>query len=365
MSNLSADLNYSDPASTARKHPWPYRLTNALVVYKGSALGLNPSTGLAVKWVDTATYLWLGITSIGATGNTSADEPVVAQIHEGITIKRLTVTGGTAITDMKSLVYLGSDNPDDVTLTPTTNVKAVGEVVRWYSGTTVDVRFFTPEEYRTQGVTADITTLTDSTGDSGTHDDTLADGSTVAAAFTDNTTGTTTTTLAAGAGTYLLSIPFALAGITSGVDIMTDVTIGHKFKILSMKWVTTTVASTASKNATITCEIGATPVTSLTITLDSDTSSTTTLGGATEVDATGANTGSASATVSLIAGTVTAFSEGSGCIVLEIQNMDTADAFAGLVTQANNLRTDNLVQNQNDSDLAQKVIEILAQLNIN
>jgi predicted RecA/RadA family phage recombinase len=49
----------------------------------------------------------------------------------------------------------------------------------------------------TEGAQAAVADLTDSTGDSGTHDDTLADGVTVGVALTDNTAGTADTTLQA------------------------------------------------------------------------------------------------------------------------------------------------------------------------
>jgi len=187
MSNLTADLNFPD-VSDSRRNYWPRRLTNALQVFKGSALGLNPSTGLLVKWADTAGLRWMGFAQKGATGNTSATPPVEAELVEGATIKRLTVTGVTAITDMDAKVYLSTDNPDDVTLTPTTNVKAVGQIVRYHGGTTCDVRFYTPAEYLLQVLIADITDLTDSTGKSGTHDDTIAQVADIALSTSDTYT---------------------------------------------------------------------------------------------------------------------------------------------------------------------------------
>ena len=113
-------------------------------------------------------------------------------------------------------------------------------------------------------------------------------------------------------------------------DLITNLIIGLKFKIISLKWATTFAATTGSKDSDITVEIGATPVTNIAIALDSDDSTTDTLGVVTTSDADAANTGSGTATVSIIAASTVAFSEGSGVFLLEVQNMDTADAFASL-----------------------------------
>jgi hypothetical protein len=66
-----------------------------------------------------------------------------------------------------------------------------------------------------------------------------------------------------------------------------------------------------------------------------------------------ANTGSASDTLTVKAASTTAFAEGKGVLIVRIQNMDTADAFAGLVTQANLARTDATTQNDNDAKIAE------------
>src|SRR5262245_43055652 len=56
---------------------------------------------------------------------------------------------------------------------------------------------------------------------------------TVPAAFTDSTTGAVGTTLAAGTGCYTLSFPHTFIGGTSAVEPVTNLVLGHKFKILS------------------------------------------------------------------------------------------------------------------------------------
>jgi hypothetical protein len=109
-------------------------------------------------------------------------------------------------------------------------------------------------------------------------------------------------------------------------------------------------------------EIGTTDVGTVPSTLTATEASTSAKGERTAGTAiSGANTGTASDAISIeTAGSGTAFSAGSGYFVVKVQNMDTADAVASLAAKVNTLRTDNIVQNQNDSDLAQKVIEIAA-----
>lgn len=201
-----------------------------------------------------------------------------------------------------------------------------------------------------QPASANQTALTDNTGGS-VADAILADGETQAAAFTDNTTGTTTTTLAAGAGVYNLTFDLPLAGITDA-DILTSFLPGHKFKILAFDFYTSVAVTTGAKASTINLEIGAVDVTGGVISL---TSANCTPKGVKVAGTavTAANTGSASDVISIEATLTTAFVEGEGHFVIRIQNMDTADAFAGLVTQSNNARTDIITQNANDAKIAE------------
>ena len=162
-----------------------------------------------------------------------------------------------------------------------------------------------------------------------------ADASQVA--ITDSTGGAVSDTLAVGAGIYQVSFPFDLADIADG-DLVTDYVVGHKFKIISLKWKTTKAATTAAKDSDITMDIGSTAITSVAIALDSDDSTTDTLGGVTNIDSTALNTGSATDTISIVAASTVAFIEGSGVFTVEIQNMDTADAMASISDKWNELR---------------------------
>lgn len=156
-------------------------------------------------------------------------------------------------------------------------------------------------------------------------------------ALTDNTTGTATTTLAAGVGVTTISIPVNLASITTDADIVTAVTLGYKFKVLASTFVVTAPATTSGKATTVSLKIGSTAVTGGAAALTS--ANCTPLGATVSASAiTAANTGSASATLSVVSSSTTAFAEGSGVLLLKVQNMDTADAVAGIVVLENELR---------------------------
>ena len=148
---------------------------------------------------------------------------------------------------------------------------------------------------------------------------------------TDNSGGVVSTTIAAGVGVYHHTMEIALAGVTDA-DVLTSWLPKHKFKILAFDFYTTVAVTTAAKASTINLEIGTTDVTGGVISL---TSAACTPKGVKVAGTaiTAANTGSASAVISVEATATTAFAEGSGFFDITIQNMDTADAFASLVGQ--------------------------------
>lgn len=149
--------------------------------------------------------------------------------------------------------------------------------------------------------------------------------------YTDSTGGTAATTLAAGVGKYVLNLGVIdLALITGSADVLTDIVIPHKFKLLSLDARVVTPVTTGSKAATLSLEIGASAVTGGAVALTS--ANCTPLGAAVAGSAiTAANTGAAAGTITLVSSSVTAFVEGSVAVYLTIQNMDTADAFASLL----------------------------------
>lgn len=160
-------------------------------------------------------------------------------------------------------------------------------------------------------------------------------------AITDSGTGTATDTLAAGVGIMTVPIAIQLAAMTTAAaDLITNYTPGFKFKLLSADFVTTTIGAGAGATQTLNLEIGATNVTGGVV--NPTLASTDTLGEITAGTAiTGANTGSATDTLSVeVAAGGTVFTGGAGLLLVKIQNMDTADAFATLAQRANKVRTD-------------------------
>jgi len=159
--------------------------------------------------------------------------------------------------------------------------------------------------------------------------------------LTDSSGGTAGTTLAATAGIYTLSVPIHWVSHGTGAEeIMTDYVFGHKFKILGISHITTVLGTGTSASQTITAEIGTTAVTSLSLNVTLAT--TTPLGvQVTGTPASAANTGSASANFSLLLSSGgTAFTAGDGVILVQVQNMDVADAIASEAAQLAHIKTD-------------------------
>lgn len=158
--------------------------------------------------------------------------------------------------------------------------------------------------------------------------------------ITDNSTGSASNTIAAGAGVSTVTIPLtslATGLSTSAIDLLTTYTPGYAFKLLTFDFVTTIVGAGAGASQVFNLEIGAINVTGgvLTVTL----ASTNTIGAVTAGTAiTGLNTGTAAGTISIeMAASGTVFTSGSGYFVIKIQNMDTADAVASLADHVNDL----------------------------
>ena len=163
-----------------------------------------------------------------------------------------------------------------------------------------------------------------------------ADASQVA--ITDSTTGTVADTFAAGVGVETIIIPVPLLATLADGDILTTYTPGYKFKLLSISFAVHTAVTTASKASSLNIEIGTTNTTGGVVALTS--ANCTPIGVLVAGSAiTAANTGGASDTISIEAASTTTFIEGGGYILIKLQNMDTADAFASLADKWNEVRT--------------------------
>lgn len=160
------------------------------------------------------------------------------------------------------------------------------------------------------------------------------------AALTDSTGGSTAAaTLASTVGVTTITFPVQLASMTTAAaDLMTAYTPGFKFKVLAVDFTTTTIGAGSSASQTLNLAITGVAVTGGVIV--PTLAGTNTLGKMTAGTAvTAANTGSASDTLSVkVAASGTVFTAGSGMILIRLQNMDTADAFARTAVLLNELR---------------------------
>jgi len=276
MANLSAN---ADLKTAPRGETAAYKITNALQLYGHSLLGLDDSTGYVVKWADTAGIHWLGVSREKQLGDTSADVNEVSVDTGGKILRRVAVTGASAITDVGNPVYGTSDNHADLTLTPTVNVGAIGTVKRWWTSTTCDVQTYTPTEYLLSGG-------------------------------------------GGGGGFSFLSFSIPLASLADG-DIITTMTPGFAGVIKKMFSTVTTVASTASKASTLNLEIGTTNVTGGALALT--TANCDTLGETNDATAiTAANYFGPADTISVEASSTTTFIEGVVELVIVIQSVGGA-----------------------------------------
>ncbi len=131
----------------------------------------------------------------------------------------------------------------------------------------------------------------------------------------------TNTQLGAGAGQFTISIPLALASMTTAAaDLMTNWVPGFAGKLVKLEFVTTTLGTGASASQVINLEIGSTNVTGGVLTLL--LADTTPLGKVTAATAiTALNEFTATDTISIeVAASGTVFTAGAGALLLTVQN---------------------------------------------
>lgn len=154
-------------------------------------------------------------------------------------------------------------------------------------------------------------------------------------ALTNNTGGTVSNTLAVGVGIQTLSFHFSAAAFANG-DLLTNYVPGYAFKILKFDARCVAPVTTAAKAATLNLEIVSTDVTGGVISL----SGLYAMGAAQAGSAiTANNTGAATDSFSIEASAVTTFIEGEFELIIELQNLDTANALASLAAKTNEIIT--------------------------
>lgn len=149
MANLGADANYAARDGSGHPQTQAYRLTNALQIYAGSLVGIvDSSVGYLALWADSSGMKFKGLAMRAALGNTSASPIVEAEVNSsGPTIYGQPVTGASTIAHVGRRVYCSTDNLADLTLTPTTNVNAIGAISRFNTATSFDIQLFSAAEY--------------------------------------------------------------------------------------------------------------------------------------------------------------------------------------------------------------------------
>jgi hypothetical protein len=130
------------------------------------------------------------------------------------------------------------------------------------------------------------------------------------------------------AGLTTIPINSQLAGITGTVDLLTDYVVPHSFQILGLRFAVTTVASTASKLATVALYVGPTasavavPGASIALT----TALVTPIGKIFLSPATAQGVNApiypGGTKIQLKCSSVTAFVEGSGTFFIDLRNVD-------------------------------------------
>lgn len=144
-----------------------------------------------------------------------------------------------------------------------------------------------------------------------------------------------TGTIVGGNGIFSIAFQIALASIADG-DIVTDyplgAILGQSWQVIDITATAGTPASTANKLSTIHPEIGATPVTggALALTTANQNAVGETVRGS---SITGANTGTSSDTLSLVAASTTAFVEGTTTIQVWIKPAGINNNLATLAGQ--------------------------------
>jgi hypothetical protein len=284
MSQLTSDsIIFFDTSSAVQNYP----MLASVTIYRGSAVGL--SSGYARQLVSGDKFVGFAeetiVNSVATNGATDISVRASGNVQLAIT--------SAAVGDIGNSVYAS----DGATFTYTAGGNSrIGYVVRWVSTGNVIVSF--------------------------------SGGGGAATTLTDSTTGTASTTLAAGAGVMTVPLYVNLADITAGA-LLTTYVPGYAFKVLGVSFGVEKAATTAAKLATITPAITGVSITGGVLALTSANCApqgTVVAGSA----VTALNTGAATDSITLTGSAVTSFVEGGGWILLKIQNMDTANAISSL-----------------------------------
>lgn len=128
-----------------------YKVQASETIYKGALVGIETvgvTTGRLVNWnSDSGDLRFKGIAdpntaSVTGDSNGTVECPV---IEGGPVLEEVSVAGASAEQDVGNSVYASDENT--FTTSATSNVGAIGTIVRYHTGTTCDVQLYTPQEY--------------------------------------------------------------------------------------------------------------------------------------------------------------------------------------------------------------------------
>ena len=261
-------------AGLGRGRTRSYVVKNSQALYANGLVGLD-ANGLLVPWDDTAiAQRFLGVFTgwdrPGVTaGNTSASLPVRGIVDvSGAELVGVDVVGVTARANIGEPVYSTSDNPTDLTLTPTVFVKPVGRLADFRSTSDMDVELWTPAEYHSYG-------------------------------------------------SFYLKSQFINCATLANGDTITEWTPGHRGRVIKWWFETMVAITTGSKAATLNLEKTATNFTGGLLVL-AGTYAHGVIQAQADAFSAGMSFGNTE-TLSVEASSVTAFSEGNGTLHILIQ----------------------------------------------
>lgn len=141
MSNRTSSKFYTSRSPQMRTETF---VPDAQSFYVGSLVGQDVMSGRVKRWNDTsgASLRFKGISMSELTGDASTKNLIVDV--GGSKLLYVAVAGATV---GGAPVYCSSDNPDDFTITPTSNAKRIGSINQFRSASDCDVQLLTPGEY--------------------------------------------------------------------------------------------------------------------------------------------------------------------------------------------------------------------------
>lgn len=158
---LTASVRYSNRPGNGQAGQNSYIVEAGQTIYGGALVGIDPNIGLLQNWssASAANMRFRGIAMpVGtaanpnsAVGAPTATPPVECPVNEsGLILEGVTVAGAKAAGSVNTkgpgqAVYATDENT--FTMTATSNVGAIGELVRCTTDGVGDVRLFTPQEY--------------------------------------------------------------------------------------------------------------------------------------------------------------------------------------------------------------------------